>query len=544
MAGCETFVIVMIKPTHYDDDGYPIQWWRSFIPSNSLACVYGIAREAVDRKVLGDHVECTLLAIDETNTPIRPKRIIDQIKADGGKGLVCLVGVQSNQFPRAVDLAKPFIDADIPVVLGGFHVAGCLSMLVETPREIVESQEMGISIFAGEAEQGRFDGVLKDAYAGTLKPLYDFLDDMPGLGGQPIPVLPKEQVKRTFRKYASFDLGRGCPFQCSFCTIINVQGRISRFRTADDLEAIIRANAETGIYNFFLTDDNLARNRNWEAFFDRLIELREKENLKVRLQVQVDTMCHRIEGFIDKAVAAGVDQVFVGMESINPENLLATKKKQNKVREYRQMFLDWKRHPVVIIAGYILGFPNDTKESILHDVEIIKRELPIDLIYFTNLTPLPGCEDHKTLLEKGAWMDNDLNKYELNHRVTHHEKMSDEEWDEAYRQVWDRYYTPEHMERILRRMVALGSNKKLTTVNRLIMYREFRRLYGVHPLEGGFVRRKYRKDRRPYLPRENPLVFYPNHAAQFLRATFGMAQTYTWLRWKLYKIWHDPKRFE
>ncbi len=70
--------------------------------------------------------------------------------------------------------------------------------------------------------------------------------------------------------------GRGCPYQCSFCTIINVQGRKSRFRTADDLERIVRENYAQGIKRFFITDDNFARNTNWEALFDRIIELREK----------------------------------------------------------------------------------------------------------------------------------------------------------------------------------------------------------------------------------------------------------------------------
>ena len=75
---------------------------------------------------------------------------------------------------------------------------------------------------------------------------------------------------------SSFDLGRGCPFQCSFCTIINVQGRKSRFRTPDDVEHILRQNWKQGIDRFFITDDNFARNKDWEAIFDRIIELRER----------------------------------------------------------------------------------------------------------------------------------------------------------------------------------------------------------------------------------------------------------------------------
>ena len=75
----------------------------------------------------------------------------------------------------------------------------------------------------------------------------------------------------------SFDAGRGCPFQCSFCTIINVQGRKSRWRNADDVEKIIRANVEQGIKSFFITDDNFVRNEEWESIFDRLIQLRRRK---------------------------------------------------------------------------------------------------------------------------------------------------------------------------------------------------------------------------------------------------------------------------
>ena len=74
-------------------------------------------------------------------------------------------------------------------------------------------------------------------------------------------------------RLSSVDLGRGCPYQCSFCTIINVQGRKSRFRSPDDLERIVRENHAQGIQRFFITDDNFARNREWEPLFDRAIQL-------------------------------------------------------------------------------------------------------------------------------------------------------------------------------------------------------------------------------------------------------------------------------
>src|SRR5205807_3359626 len=100
------FHFVMIKPTHYDDDGYPIQWFRSAIPSNTLACLNGLAEDVRRRRVLGPEVEIRIDTYDETNRRVRPDRIIRGIRRAGGRALIGLVGVQSNQFPRAVDLAR------------------------------------------------------------------------------------------------------------------------------------------------------------------------------------------------------------------------------------------------------------------------------------------------------------------------------------------------------------------------------------------------------------------------------------------------------
>ncbi|MGA9000832.1 MAG: radical SAM protein, partial [Pseudolabrys sp.] len=165
----------MIKPSHYDDDGYPIQWVRSAIPSNTLACLNALAEDTQRRGVLGPNVEIRLHTYDETNCRVRPDRIVNLIRKQGGRALIGLVGVQSNQFPRAVDLARPFLAAGLPVCIGGFHVSGCIAMLPELPADIKAAQAMGISFFAGECEEGRLDEVLEDAWSGTLKPLYNYM---------------------------------------------------------------------------------------------------------------------------------------------------------------------------------------------------------------------------------------------------------------------------------------------------------------------------------------------------------------------------------
>jgi uncharacterized radical SAM superfamily protein len=517
------FSLVLIKPSHYDDDGYVIQWFRSAIPSNTLAVLNGLALDCKDRRVLGDDVEIVVSAFDETNTRIKPERIARQLS--GGRGMVALVGVQSNQFPHAMDLARPLRAAGVPVCLGGFHVSGCLSMLPELPAELKEAMNLGISLFAGEAE-GRLELVLRDAWNGTLKPLYNYMADLPSLEGVPMPILPATRVKRTGGKITTFDAGRGCPFLCSFCTIINVQGRKSRRRSADDIEQIVRSNLAQGINRFFITDDNFARNTDWEKVFDRLIAMREQEKLNIKFVIQVDTMCHRLPHFIEKAGRAGVARVFIGLESINPDALLGARKKQNKVAEYRRMLLEWKKAGVTVFAGYIIGFPSDTPESVLRDIEIIQRELPIDLLEPHCLTPLPGSEDHQKLHKAGAYLDPDLNKYDLEHVTTTHSTMSPEQWQKLYHDSWAAFYSPEHLETVMRRSVATASNAGNMTFL-LLWYYAMVALEKIDPLEGGYLRRKYRNDRRPTLPVESAWVFYPRYVFDLLYKHFKLA-TLVW----------------
>ena len=482
----------------------------------------GWARIADSAQVLGPDVDIVIKPFDETNTRVRPDQIAADIKRGGGKALICLVGVQSNQFPRAVDLARQFLAAGLPVAMGGFHAAGCLSMLPVVPPEIQEAMDMGISIY-------RRRGRGRPPRRGAARRLERHAEAALQLHGRPAGhrecadarTCRRRRWRATRASKSSFDLGRGCPFQCSFCTIINVQGRKSRFRNADDLEAIVRENYKQGITSFFITDDNMARNRHWEEFFDRLIELKENEGIAVSLIIQVDTQCHRIPNFIHKARWAGVYRVFIGLENVNPDNLLAAKKRQNKITEYRKMLQAWHTSGASTWAGYILGFPGDTRESILRDMEIIKKELPLDILELFMLTPLPGSEDHQTLWKQGVWMDPDLNKYDLHHRVVHHPKMSDAEYEQTYRDAWRTYYTPEHIETVARRHGAIPGRNPAEPAQFMTMFKIMFEAEGIHPLEGGIVRMKYRRDRRYGMPIEPIGVFHWKLARRDLAASSG-----------------------
>jgi radical SAM superfamily enzyme YgiQ (UPF0313 family) len=531
-----TFLLELLKPSHYDDDGYVIQWWRGSVPSNSLSSLYGLARDAQRRQVLGSDVALEVEVRDETTAVLPLRRIIRRFERNRLRGLVCLVGVQTNQFPRALDIARQLRAAGIQVAIGGFHVSGCLAMLPELPPDLREAQALGICLFAGEAE-GRLDDLLRAADAGRLAPLYDFMKDLPCLESQPLPFLPQSNVRRYLGNIASFDAGRGCPFSCSFCTIINVQGRKSRYRTADDVESLIRAGAAQGIKSYFITDDNFARNKNWEAILDRIIELRHRGGLKIHLNMQVDTCCHKIPNFIEKAARAGCTKVFIGLENINPDNLKGASKGQNQITEYRAMLQAWRRARVLTFAGYILGFPDDTPASIERDIGIIQRELPIDALEFFILTPLPGSKDHQDLQRDGVPMDSDMNRYDSEHVTTAHQHMSSEEWTAIYRRAWHLYYSPEHIETLLKRAVANGTRPRRVAEMAFYFYATAA-FEGVHPLQGGLLRRKSRRQRRTGLPREHLLAFAARRLRDILATYIPMLRLF----WRIDRLRRHVQR--
>src|SRR6202047_1176405 len=205
--------VILVKPSHYDDDGYVIRWFRSPMPANSLATVYGLVDDCAQRQVLGPDIDIDIVAIDETNTRVRVQRIIAERRANGNFGFVGLVGVQSNQYPRSLHIAKPLRAAGIAVIIGGFHVSGMLAMFPDVMADLQEALDMGITLFAGEAE-GRMDEVMRDAANGALKPLYNYINDLPALEESVTPFLPGNSGGKTIGTVTTLDAAGAGPSNC------------------------------------------------------------------------------------------------------------------------------------------------------------------------------------------------------------------------------------------------------------------------------------------------------------------------------------------
>jgi radical SAM superfamily enzyme YgiQ (UPF0313 family) len=490
------FHIVLIKPSKYDDDGYVIRFWKGVLPSNTLNVLHGLTEDIKAREVFGA-LPIEVTTFDETAEKVPLAKIVRWSKAPATKLLVCLVGVQTNQFPRAMDMAKTFRREGITVIMGGFHTSGTINMLSDQEPDIQELYREEICVVSGEVE-GKWEGILADYLHGRLKPLYSFAQDLQNLvdiDDAPLPRTSAKTMKHfAYPSFATADTSRGCPFACTFCTIINVQGRKMRERSPQSIAAMMRKNyLEHGLSFYFFTDDNFARKKLWRETFEAIIKLRE-EGLDVSFMMQVD-LAKKPKDFVALAARAGCTQVFIGMESVNPQNLEAEGKKQNKVEEYRTIIKEWHDAGVLVHTGYIIGLPWDSTKQVEADVRFLIDEVGPDQASFFMLTPLPGSHDHREMKKRGDWMDPDFNKRDSFHATIKHPLMTAEEWTDAYENAWRTFYDKDNMIRNLSRWTDHPRNYwNLMSV--FFWYKNAALIEKQHPMVAGFFRLKDRKHRR------------------------------------------------
>ncbi|MBI2996582.1 MAG: radical SAM protein [Candidatus Melainabacteria bacterium] len=499
-------LVYLIKPSKYDDDGYVLRHWKGILPSNTLACLSGLTEDVRKREVLGKDLKWKIILIDESVQKVEVNKIIKESKKNDNKVIVCLVGVQSNQFPRASDLALEFRKGKVDVLIGGFHVSGSVSMIPVLPPEIKTLIDAGVTIIAGEAE-GKWESILNDALQNNLKPIYNFLCTPPDIRFAPMPHVNKEYLNRFISSnYTTLDCGRGCPFDCSFCTVVNVHGRMMRCRDVNKIMDLLRENYyKHKILFYFFTDDNFSRNKNWEAIFNGLIQLREQEKIPIEFMIQVDTQSDKIPHFIEKARQAGCKHVFIGMESLNPNNLQSAGKKHNHVEEFKNLISAYRKHEIDTHIAYIIGFPFDTTESIREDVERLKNELGPEQASFFIMTPLPGSKDHNQFKKDEVPIDPDLNKYDSFHVTLKHPNMTSDEIMAAYNNAWTSFYSLENMVEILKRV---PKKNYWEVFMKCLFYKNSVFIENGHPMLEGIFRFKDRLQRRPGCQIEPPLKHF------------------------------------
>ncbi len=524
----ERVAVVLIKPTHFDDAGFPYRYWRGVLPSNSLAAMNALTRASLMRLLPADvPFEVHTLEDGIQGQARQLRRLARRFPEPGTKLIVGLVAVQTAQFPRACDLIAQWQRLGATCAMGGFHVSGSISTLLDgihdatrkdvpcpktMPPEITALMERGVTVFHGEAEE-LWESVLEDLLHDRAQPLYR--GGKPDLVSAPLPDYPESYFDGSFvTEMGTFDTGRGCPFACSFCSIINVQGRKSRYRAPAEIVAKVKETCKRrGVARFFFTDDNFARNPLWEELLDGLIELR-RSGLTISFMVEADLACHKIPRFLEKLAAAGCTQIFMGVESMNPENLVDARKNQNKVSQYRLLWDRCHELGILVHAGYIVGFPHDTPESVKTDVEQLFQE-GADQASFFILSPCPGSEDHVRAVVAGVPMDADLSRYDTFHPVVDHPRMTRQEWLDTYLRAWRQFYRVPNMSAAMRR--CKNRTARFNLLRNYIWYRWSFATERTHPMIAGFYRFRPWRERRREAPPLSFVTYLGQEAWRHLR---------------------------
>ncbi|MFA6471852.1 MAG: radical SAM protein [Candidatus Latescibacterota bacterium] len=511
MRKISSLLVALIQPSRYDDEGFVIQYCKGVLPSNTLACLRSLTLDFADSWKKDKDITITVESYDEVVNTIPFQKLAKKNKGSN-KVVAALVGVQSNQFARASDMAKKLTSLGIKTLIGGFHVSGIISLFGKPSPEMKELMDLGITLVHGEAEN-RWESILMDVVNGTERPLY-VMDDFPIISQAPVPQPDSGYMKKFAHSFlGTIDCSRGCPFNCRFCTVVNVQGHKMRHRSAEKIHSSIRENLHKGITEYFFTDDNFSRNPEWEKILDGIIEMREKEGLDLNIMIQVDTRSHKIPRFTEKVSRAGCTQVFIGMESINPKNIESAGKQQNQVDDYASFIEAWHEVGVMTHVGYIIGLPYDTPESVHDDIRRLKDEVKVDLASFFMLTPLPGSNDHYNLVTSGQYVDPDLNKYDGFHAVMEHPLMTAEEWNVAYNDAWESFYTFDNIRNVLMR----AGNKQYWSIFKNVMWYKNSLLEPRHPMVAGFIRLKNRTDVRPGTPIPGFWEYYRRRTVEFAK---------------------------
>jgi radical SAM superfamily enzyme YgiQ (UPF0313 family) len=523
---CRTVRVYFIKPSRYDEDGY-VQIFRFGVqPNNTLTVLKALnerfnANNSTSRNVYLDTVIwdeiCDGVISAETIKAIKEKAV-----EDGVELLVGLAGVQSNQYPRGRDLGLQLIAHGITTLMGGFHVSGY-------PESRTFLNSCGITTVVGEAEN-LWSAIVEDFLSGDLKLNYSVTEGIRAKTGQDdiiVPVITESQLPVVDDRYltrffnpamTTIDTSRGCPFTCSYCSVKNVMGRTMRSREPNSVVEWVRdAIRNHGIESLFIVDDDLFRSPRWEEILSGLVEVKkEYPKLSFMMQVDVDASSYadladgesetakhrRSRRFIDLAAKAGCYQAFVGIESLNPDNLNFATKYQNTddrqhrmtledskrrvFAKYRRVVDNWHKVGISVHAGYMLGFPFDGADCGRIAAKTLKK-IGFDIVSFFIMTPLPGTEDQVRYAQEGAITDWDFNNLDSQHVTLSHPKLDKHTWMQAYREAFMGFYT---LPKLLHTVFSVAGGRGLSAEARRSTVRQFVYYFfsyrqGRHPMVGG-----------------------------------------------------------
>ncbi len=462
--------VVIIKPSKYLADGFVERFRRGFMPNSTVPYMRSMVPVEVDGLPVETHT------VDEyVHTDLRYLKLL--LRPLGKPTLVALVGVQSHQFHRALDLAAYAHSHGSMTVIGGPHVMTCDTSMFHG---------RGVSFAQAEAELV-WPEILHDAAGGELKPVYGA--DRRWQQELDAPVLTPPS-RRDLGRYLIPMLGvypaRGCPFLCNFCSVIKIAGRRIRSQSIATTLASLRAAKAAGVRTIMFTSDNF--NKYPEA--EELLAAMAEERLGLKFFVQCDAQIVRQEDLVALLGKAGCFQMFVGVESFNRQTLLAARKGQNRPETYRDIVSLCREHGIRSHFSNIIGFPQDTEQEIREHLEVLREMAPTWASFYI-LCPIPGTEQYDDFLEEGLITERNLDRFDTTCLTWRHPSLSRKRLSEFLFECYRKFFSWRHALQNFRQQEFSNARGSLAekmsnfATSLFVRYCAWRQ---THPMSGGVMR--------------------------------------------------------
>lgn len=370
-----------------------------------------------------------------------------------------LVGVTAMTFKatRAYQIAGEFRKRGKTVVLGGIHASMC-------PQEAALHADC---VVGGEAEE-IWPVLLDDFENGSLKKFYK-AERPPDITRLPVPRYSLVKMRNYYFVY--LQTSRGCPYNCEFCTVTQMNGRQMRFKSPGQVVAEIEAVLKILPYpatnvkdrrdgkikkyhtSFFFTDDNFAINREHAVAVCRELIRYQRESGRIFTWVtQVNYKTGLDDELLEIFSDANCDALFMGFESLDPDALRAMNKTMNSPQLYARVIENVRRHGMECVFSMILGGDYDTPGTVDTAVDFINKN-QVFYVLPNILTPYPGTHLYEKLQEEGRIIDREPSHYNIRNTVFIPKKMSPFELQRGYVDLCNRIFRLKALEERSRDML-------------------------------------------------------------------------------------------
>ncbi len=344
------------------------------------------------------------------------------------------------QIARAIRKQRP----DVKLLMGGPHATF-------RPEEALEYVD---TVITGEAE-----GQIVDVVEGNVSDRIVKGAPIDDLDALPVPDLSLLEKVDSKLRYVPISTSRGCPYDCTFCSVTKMFGRKYRFRSPEAIVDEIGYRIRSGYHKFFFYDDNFAANQEGtKVMLESLLRkgYRFTWSAETRVDVAKDNELLKLMS------QAGCLCLFLGLESVSPETLLSYNKRQT-LDDIQTSIKKVKANNMRVHGMFVLGSDEDDPQTVQQTVDFCHK-FNLDTAQFSILFPIPGTRLYDILESEGRIFTKDWSLYDGTHVVFKPKKMKPLELQRLYLWAWKRFY-------------SLGHNIKTFIAARYLLNR-WRRLNG------------------------------------------------------------------